>query len=207
MSHKLRLSFLATMVACMALLLLPYGTLAASNHSHSIERTLASHGTLKTAMPATLCGTAAEPTVCEFAYIYNTKNQMVPLESSVTFDSNGLMSAGITHTAGDPGDSAITVATAGTYLVTYSVTSLQPSQFAIFVNGSVAPETIHEIGNSLSQNTQSALITVPAGATITLRNHSSLAGTIELYTGIGGTQRGVGGTQPTISAYILLQQI
>ncbi|WP_218031817.1 BclA C-terminal domain-containing protein [Dictyobacter kobayashii] len=203
MAYKLRLSLLTMAAAFMVLLLLPYGAMAASNHPHSITRTLGSHGIHKSARAATLCGTVTSPTICEFAYIYDTTSEMVSVESDVNFDSNGPLSAGITHTLGSP---TITVATAGTYLVTYSVSSLQASQFALFVNGSVVPETIHEVGNSFSQNTGSSLITLPAGATITLRNHTSF-GPVELLPGEGGKQTGAGGTLPSVNASIIIQQI
>lgn len=197
MSHKLRLPLFATAAALMALLLLPSGTLAASNHPHSIAGTLGSQGIHKSARASAVCGiVVAVPVLCEYAYIYDKTDEMVPLEGSFTFDTNGPLSAGITHAAGS---STITVATPGLYQVTYSVSGVQANQLALFVNGVVVPETIYGVGSAFSQNTGSALITLPAGAAITLRNHTSL-GPVELFGGQAGTQ-------PGVYASIIIQQI
>ena len=53
----------------------------------------------------------------QYAYIYNQIAQVVPIEADVTFDTNGIMTPGITHA---PGTSQIQVTTPGNYLVTFS---------------------------------------------------------------------------------------
>ena len=56
----------------------------------------------------------------------------MPLEGSVTFDTNGVLTSGITHTAGGAG---ITLVDAGTYKFSFSVSATEPNQMALFVDG------------------------------------------------------------------------
>ena len=113
--------------------------------------------------------------------------ETVPLEADVTFDSNGVLSSGMAHT---PGSAGITLANAGTYEVTYEVSGTAPTQIALFDNGALVPGTVYGSGAGTQQNTGSAIITVAAGDTITVRNHTSSAA-IGLATAIGGTQANV----------------
>jgi hypothetical protein len=108
----------------------------------------------------------------------------VPLEADVTFDSNGVMTPGITHALGAAG---ITLASAGTYMVTFSTSGTEPSQMALFVNGTLVPGTVYASGAGTQQNNGQAIVTVAAGAVLTVRNHTSSAA-VGLATPIGGTQ-------------------
>ncbi len=108
----------------------------------------------------------------------------MPLEADVTFDTNGVLTPGITHA---PGVAGITLTTAGTYEVTFSVSGTEPSQMALFVNGILVPGTVYGSGAGTQQNTGQGIFTAPAGAVLTVRNHSSSAA-IGLATPIGGTQ-------------------
>jgi hypothetical protein len=120
----------------------------------------------------------------QYAYIYNLAAQTVPLEAAVTFDSNGVLTSGITHT---PGDAAIVLVNAGAYKVTFSVSGTELSQMALFVNGSLVPGSIYGSGAGTQQNTGQAIVAAPAGALLTLRSHTSTAA-VGLATPIGGTQ-------------------
>jgi BclA C-terminal domain len=108
----------------------------------------------------------------------------VGLEADVTFDSNGVMTPGIEHV---PGSAGIKVVEAGTYELTFSVSGTEPSQMAIFLNGTLVPGTIYGSGAGTQQSTGQAIFTVPAGAVLTVRNHTSSAA-VGLATPIGGTQ-------------------
>jgi hypothetical protein len=108
----------------------------------------------------------------------------VALEADVNFDSNGVMTPGIKHTAGDPG---IEIVEAGTYEITFSVSGTEPSQMAIALNGIPVAGTIYGSGAGTQQNTGQAILAVPAGAVLTVRNHTSSAA-VGLATPIGGTQ-------------------
>ena len=96
--------------------------------------------------------------------------ETVPLESAVTFDSNGVVTPGITHVAGTAG---VTLATSGTYMVTFSVSGTQPSQMALFVNGTVVPGLVYGLGAGTQQNNGQAIVVISAGGVLTVRNRSS----------------------------------
>jgi hypothetical protein len=108
----------------------------------------------------------------------------VPLEADVTFDTNGVMTAGITHVAGSAG---LALVNAGTYQVTFSVSGTGLSQIGLFVNGTLVPGSIYGSGAGTQQNTGQAVVTVAAGAVLTIRNHTTAAA-VDLATPIGGTQ-------------------
>lgn len=105
----------------------------------------------------------------------------------MTFDSNGVMTPGIKHLAGTPGDSGIEVVEAGTYEVTFSVSGTEPNQMAIYLNGVLVDGTIYGSGAGTQQNTGQAIFTAPAGGLITIRSHTSNAA-VGLATPIGGTK-------------------
>lgn len=123
-------------------------------------------------------------TITEYAYIYNTAAQVVALESDVSFDTNGSILGLISHPAGS---SIITLSNAGTYRVDFSVTGTAANQFTLFVNGIANPGTTYGSGAVNQQNTGIAIITVLAGTTLTLRNHTSSGGAVTLQTLAGGT--------------------
>jgi hypothetical protein len=58
----------------------------------------------------------------------------------VNFDTNGVLTSGITHVAGTAG---ITLANSGTYKVTFSLSDTEPNQMALFVNGALVLGTIY----------------------------------------------------------------
>jgi hypothetical protein len=68
------------------------------------------------------------------------------------------------------------------------VSGVEPSQFAIFINGAPSsPVTIYGSGAGTQQNTGFGTLVLGAGDIITLRNHSSAAA-VTLQTLAGGTQ-------------------
>jgi hypothetical protein len=120
----------------------------------------------------------------QYADVYNLGAQTVALEADLTFDTNGVLTSGITHVAGSAG---VVLLNAGTYRVTFSVSATEPSQMALFVNGVVVPGAVYGSGAGTQQNTGHTIVTVAAGAVLTIRNHTSSAA-IGLATPIGGTQ-------------------
>ncbi len=106
------------------------------------------------------------------------------LEADVTFDTNGVLTSGITHATGAAG---IALVNAGTYKVTFSVSGVEPNQMALFVNGSLVPGTVYGSGAGTQQNTGQAILTIAAGDVLTVRNHTSSAA-VTLQTLAGGTQ-------------------
>ncbi|MEK5070485.1 BclA C-terminal domain-containing protein [Sporosarcina sp. FSL K6-1508] len=131
--------------------------------------------------PGTTCG------LCEYGYIYNLSPQTVPIEADVLFDSNGLMTPGIVHILGT---SQIIVNVSGDYEVTFSVSGVEPNQFALFLNGAPITGTVYGSGAGTQQNNGQAIISIAAGDALTLRNHSSAAA-VTLQTLAGGTQTNV----------------
>ncbi len=114
----------------------------------------------------------------------------------MTFSNNGILTAGITHA---PGNAGIAFTKVGIYKVTFSVSGVEPCQFALFINGALVPGTIHGSGAGTQQNTGQALIAIAAADVLTLRNHSSAAAV--------GLQTLAGGTQANVNASILVQKL
>jgi hypothetical protein len=121
-----------------------------------------------------------------YGYVFSTNAQVVPLETDVTFESNGVMN-GIIHAAGT---SQIIVVNAGTYEIEFALAGVEPNQFAFFINGAPATGAVFGSGAGTQQNTGSVIVNVAAGDIITLRNHTSAAA-VTLQTLAGGTQANV----------------
>ncbi len=66
-----------------------------------------------------------------YASILNTSAEVVAVEADILFDANNALS-GFTHA---PGTSQLVVTNAGVYAVEFVVSGVEPSQFAVFVNG------------------------------------------------------------------------
>jgi hypothetical protein len=120
----------------------------------------------------------------QYAYLYNVSAEVVPIEADITFDTNGILTSGITHS---PGTAGIALVNAGTYKVTFSVSGVEPNQMALAVNGVAVPGTVYGSGAGTQQNTGQAIVTIVSGDVLTVRNHSSAAA-VTLQTLAGGTQ-------------------
>lgn len=132
-------------------------------------------------------GGSAADRIAQFGYIYNLRPQVVPIEADVILDTNGILTPGIVHI---PGTAQITVADAGNYEVHFSVSGVEPNQFAIYINGTLAAGTIYGSGADMQQNTGQAILALACSDVLTLRNHSS-ATPVTLQTLAGGTQTSV----------------
>ncbi|MFK4303101.1 hypothetical protein ABH892_003221 [Paenibacillus sp. RC254] len=128
--------------------------------------------------------------------VYNVSAQTVPVETDVIFDTNGNLSPGITHT---PGTTQIAVSNPGKYEVTFSVTGVEPNQFALFLNGALVIGTVYGSGAGTQQNNGQAIIALAAGDVLTLRNHSSAAAV--------GLQTLAGGTQTNVNASVIIKKL
>jgi len=120
----------------------------------------------------------------------------VAVEAAVTFDSDGVTTPGITHATGS---AQIVLTNAGTYKVAFSVSGTQSNQMALFVNGTVIPGTIYGSGAGTQQNNGQVIVTLGAGDSLTLRNHSSAAAV--------GLQTLAGGTQESANASVLIEKL
>lgn len=130
--------------------------------------------------------TGANPPA-EYAYVYNLTGQTVGQDVDVLFDSNGVMTGGISHT---PGGTQISFDTAGDYKATFSVSGAEANQMAFFLNGAPVPGTTYGSGSGTSQNTGQAIFTIQAGDDLTVNNHTSAAA-VTLASGVGGVQNNV----------------
>jgi hypothetical protein len=106
------------------------------------------------------------------------------------------MSSQFTHS---PGTAGIALANAGVYSVTFSVSGVEPGQFAIFQNGAPVPGSTYGSGAGTQQNTGQAILIAAAGDIVTLVNHSSAAAVT--------LQTLAGGTQTNVNASILMLQL
>jgi hypothetical protein len=112
---------------------------------------------------------------------------VVAVGNDVIFDSNGILTAGITHTAGL---APITVTDPGHYKVTFGISSVEPSQFTVFMNGVAISGATFGSGAGTQQNDGQVIVALAAGDVITLRNYTSAAA-VTLQTLAGGTQTSV----------------
>ncbi len=119
----------------------------------------------------------------EYAYIYNLSAQFVTLGSAVTFDSNGLLSSGITH---NPGSSFIFVNISGIYSIQYTAAALQTNQFSIYVNGVSTAGSRYGEATTNSQNSGRVIVSLSVGDVIQLNNTGS-AGSTNLNANIAGS--------------------
>jgi hypothetical protein len=136
--------------------------------------------------------------ISDYAYIYNVLQQVIAVEASVPFSDNGLITSGITHSPGNPG---IFIVNAGIYKITFSVSGTEPNQFALFVNNIPQAGSVYGSGAGTQQNNGQIILNIPAGATLTLVNHTSAAAvTLAADTPIGGTA-------PAVNASVLILKL
>ena len=123
----------------------------------------------------------------EYGYVFNDGLQTVAAAAGVRFSTNGVLSAGVTHTAGG---NAVVLADAGTYAVWFTVMGTAANQFILYLNDTSVPGTFYgtETGAAGSAvrtlTTGFAIVTAPAGSTLALVN--STGATVTLATGVGG---------------------
>ncbi len=141
-------------------------------------------------------GTNGSSGSSDYGYIYNLTAQTVAIDAVVFFDSNGVLTAGITHGLGS---SDIKIVNAGDYKVNFSVSGTEPNQFALFLNGVQVPGTVYGSGAGTQQNSGQAILTIGANDVLTLRNRSSAAAV--------GLQSLAGGTQINVNASIVVQKL
>jgi BclA C-terminal domain len=120
---------------------------------------------------------------CAYGYIYNLAAGTVAIETTISFSDNGPLN-GVTHATGSD---SIAVTNAGVYKIDFSVSGVEPNQFAIFINGAPLGSSVYGSGAGTQQNTGILIVSLAADDTITLVNHSSAAA-VTLQTLAGGTQ-------------------
>jgi hypothetical protein len=121
---------------------------------------------------------------------------VVAVGASATFDSNGILTAGITHIAGS---SEITLISAGIYKVTFSVSAVEPSQYTAFLNGIAITGATYGSGAGTQQNNGQVMVAVAAGDVLTIRNYTSAAAST--------LQTLAGGTQANVNASVVIERL
>jgi hypothetical protein len=114
----------------------------------------------------------------------------------VTFDSNGILTAGITHTAGS---SQIELTSSGTYKVAFGISAVEPSQYTVFLNGAAITGATYGSGAGTQQNNGQVIATVVAGDVLTIRNYTSAAAST--------LQTLAGGTQANVNASVVIERL
>jgi len=132
----------------------------------------------------------------EYLYVYNLTAQTIAIEDPIPFDSNGAMSDGFTHA---PGAANIEVVNAGVYKVSFSVSGTEPSQMAVFRNGTPIPGSIYGSGAGTQETTGQVIVSLEAGDMLSVVNHSSAAAV--------GLASVIGGTQANVNASISIEQV
>jgi hypothetical protein len=120
----------------------------------------------------------------------------VAVEAPITFDTNGVTTAGITHA---PGSSNIALVNPGDYKVTFAVSGTESNQMGLFLNGAQVAGTVYGSGAGTQQNTGQAIIAIAAGDLLSLRNHSSASAV--------GLQTLAGGTQTNANASVVIEKL
>ncbi|MER1999844.1 MAG: collagen-like protein, partial [Lysinibacillus sp.] len=134
--------------------------------------------------------------LAEYGYVYNTTDQTVSPNTDVIFNTTGVVTPGITHT---PGTANIVVTSPGDYEILFGTTTNEPSQFAVFVNGTTQlPGTLYGSGSGVVQNNGLAIVTLAANDVVTLRSLSATSVTLT---------NPVGGTEENITASISLKKL
>jgi hypothetical protein len=142
--------------------------------------------------------------VLAYGYVYNLLGATLSTGDPVPFDSVGPL-LGILFT---PGSTNITVVNAGTYLIDFSASGVEPNQFAILINntGTASSGIVYGSGAGTQQNNGSMILVLPAGAVITLNNFMSSASPIFLQT-MGSAGAPAGGTQSNIGASVTIVRL
>ena len=112
----------------------------------------------------------------EYAYVYNlsgNKEKAIKRGESVTFDSNGPMTSGITHKLGS---SDIVLVNEGTYLINFYVSCTNQNSFMLFLNNTEVQGSGYGGFSQYTFNTAGqAIVKATAGAVLTLRYESKLS--------------------------------
>jgi hypothetical protein len=140
--------------------------------------------------------TGATATALGYAYIYNTTQQTLSAEEAIVFSTNGPLS-GVTHTAST---SSIVVTNAGTYAIHFLVYGNAANQFTLFVNGVANTSTIY--GATTGQTSGQAILTLSAGDSLSLVNHTSTGILGNVIIGLS-----IGGSQTSINASVLIVRL
>jgi hypothetical protein len=130
-----------------------------------------------------------------YAYLFNNVAQVVAVSAPVAFSGTGVMGGGFTVVAG----SELVVPTSGDYDLSFSISGTEPSQFALYVNGTVVPQTRYGSGAGTQQNNGRALVHLQAADRVKLVNDTSAAAV--------GLAAAIGGAPSTVNASLIIEKL
>ncbi|ATZ80198.1 hypothetical protein BMW23_0139 [Bodo saltans virus] len=113
---------------------------------------------------------------------YKKQADTVALEAPITFEYDANVSC-LTHA---PGSSTIVVKKSGVYRMDFTVSLTKSGQFALFVNNVPVDGTITGIFQGASEIVVRYILSLNANDQLTLVNHTSLIGTVQLAHNPGG---------------------
>jgi hypothetical protein len=116
--------------------------------------------------------------------------------AAVTFDTNGILTGGIAHSAGL---APITFSVPGNYKVAFSASAVESTQFTLFLNGVPLPGATYGSGAGTQQNNGQAIVALVAADVLTLQNYTSAAAV--------GLQTLAGGSQINVNASIVIEKL
>ncbi|REE78633.1 collagen triple helix repeat protein [Paenibacillus taihuensis] len=108
----------------------------------------------------------------DVAYLFSSNNQSVEPQEQISFETNGFVSEGFSHSAGSP---EIRVNQTGDYLVTYVVAGAQTNQIAFYLNDERIEGALYGSDSSNQLNRGGVMVTIDTlPAVLTLRNANTL---------------------------------
>jgi hypothetical protein len=129
---------------------------------------------------------ASSALASRFIFIYSTDAQVIADNTDVTFNTLETASSGFTFT---PPSTQITVGTGGIYQVDFSANSPGVAQYGVAVNGiAIVGTSYRSAQTGTTQVKGQAIVTIPAGGIVTLRNTVGSASTLPV--DAGGTAPG-----------------
>lgn len=132
--------------------------------------------------PAGAVGPAGTNGFPVYAYISNLGDETIPIDGDVPFGEIAVMTGGFRHL---PGETGVVFEAGGTYAVTFSVSSVDPNQMALFLSGSPVSGSTYGSAAGNQQTTGMVILTAGGGDVLTLRNYGSY-GPVTLQTLAGG---------------------
>ncbi len=163
----------------------PQGAIGATGPNGSVGATGSTGATGVTGTTG-VTGAPGTGTSTEYAYIFNTGSQVVGTDGDVSFSNDGPGGA-VTHLAGSP---VMFMNISGVFEIDFSVTAVEPNQFAIYVNGNPIPSSIYGSGAGTQQNNGSTVLPLSSGDLVQLRNPST-ASDVTLQGQAGGSEANV----------------
>jgi hypothetical protein len=154
-------------------------------------------------------GISGGPAGSVYVYAMNSSDQTIhrAVGSAITFDTTGATMGDVAFTNGT---GAFTVGTAGVYKVTFWAIAEEDNQFDLRVDGQVPAMGLVVFGGLAHQPTSgTAVLTLSAGDVLTVQNISSTgeAADAPILTGDVILSTSVGGTAPSINAWITIEQL